>query len=264
MIFEYKNDDALDFGLPKIENTKEQQEEDTFNIKEFNQLVDDANNFITENDNPKESSNEDDDILKEILNPSKTYDFILPLKDDGKSEVSEPKNSSSGPEVKTPTSHQHNLYLCSDESCRRILKTMMLQKMDYIKNSLEMASSLASAEAAKRHIIPCRRKTSIFEDYLVKLSRELSVRSWRGSLKPEVTDLAEDGPNILYLASALGLAELIPGLFQWLEANPHPILERELNCTSTDNQGYTPLVSPDSFVLILISSMISQIFFLCS
>ena len=49
-------------------------------------------------------------------------------------------------------------------------------------------------------------------------------------------------PNLLYLATALGLSGFIHVLFQWLDSNPSHILEKEIDYEAQDLSGFTPLV----------------------
>ena len=51
-----------------------------------------------------------------------------------------------------------------------------------------------------------------------------------------------NNPNLLYLATALGLSGFIHVLFQWVESNPCQLLEKEIDLTAQDPIGYTPLV----------------------
>ena len=52
----------------------------------------------------------------------------------------------------------------------------------------------------------------------------------------------KNNPNLLYLATALGLSGFIHVLFQWVESNPCQLLETEIDLTAQDPIGYTPLV----------------------
>ena len=49
--------------------------------------------------------------------------------------------------------------------------------------------------------------------------------------------------NLLYLATALNLPGFIHVIFQWVDANPHAKLVKEVDCQAQDSSGYTPLVS---------------------
>ena len=53
----------------------------------------------------------------------------------------------------------------------------------------------------------------------------------------------EDNCNLLYLATALNLPGFIHVIFQWVDANPHATLVKEVDCQAQDSSGYTPLVS---------------------
>ena len=53
----------------------------------------------------------------------------------------------------------------------------------------------------------------------------------------------EDNCNLLYLATALNLPGFIHVIFQWVDANPHAKLVKEVDCQAQDSSGYTPLVS---------------------
>ena len=54
---------------------------------------------------------------------------------------------------------------------------------------------------------------------------------------------SEDNCNLLYLATALNLPGFIHVIFQWVDANPHAKLVKEVDCQAQDSSGYTPLVS---------------------
>ena len=107
---------------------------------------------------------------------------------------------------------------------------------------------------------------SLFEDYLIALVKHLSQKKWnRGATTNITTNSTEDeeeeienqsnntnaatvnfteknNPNLLYLATALGLSGFIHVLFQWVESNPCQLLEKEIDLTAQDPIGYTPLV----------------------
>ena len=107
---------------------------------------------------------------------------------------------------------------------------------------------------------------SLFEDYLIALVKHLSQKKWnRGATTNITTNSTEDeeeeienqsnntnaatvdfteknNPNLLYLATALGLSGFIHVLFQWVESNPCQFLEKEIDLTAQDPIGYTPLV----------------------
>ena len=74
----------------------------------------------------------------------------------------------------TPT---HNLYLCNDVSCQRILKTMLLQKFDDLKSHIvEDKSTTAVAGMASLTIL---RASTFFEDYLITIVKYLSQKKWK-------------------------------------------------------------------------------------
>ena len=88
---------------------------------------------------------------------------------------------------------------------------------------------------------------SLFEDYLIALVKHLSQKKWnRGAnTTNEINNTATDvltNPNLLYLATALGLSGFIHVLFQWLDSNPSQILEKEVDFIAQDPSGFTPLV----------------------
>ena len=120
---------------------------------------------------------------------------------------------------------------------------------------------------------------SLFEDYLIALVKHLSQKKWnRGATTNITTNSTEDedeeienqsnntnaatvdfteknNPNLLYLATALGLSGFIHVLFQWVESNPCQLLEKEIDLTAQDPIGYTPLVG---FQLSLLFTNISK------
>ena len=74
----------------------------------------------------------------------------------------------------TPT---HNLYLCNDVSCQRILKTMLLQKFDDLKSHIvEDKSATAVAGMASLTVL---RASTFFEDYLITIVKYLSQKKWK-------------------------------------------------------------------------------------
>ena len=169
----------------------------------------------------------------------------------------------------TPT---HNLYLCNDVSCQRILKTMLLQKFDDLKSHIvEDKSATAVAGMASLTVL---RASTFFEDYLITIVKYLSQKKWKSALASATTDqeqhgatatltkntnktitddtttatdntfnTTEDNCNLLYLATALNLPGFIHVIFQWVDANPHKKLVKEVDCQARDSSGYTPLVS---------------------
>ena len=174
----------------------------------------------------------------------------------------------------TPT---HNLYLCNDVSCQRILKTMLLQKFDDLKSHIvEDKSATAVAGMASLTVL---RASTFFEDYLITIVKYLSQKKWKSVLASSATsdqeqqlqhgatatltkntnktittddtttatdntfNTTEDNCNLLYLATALNLPGFIHVIFQWVDANPHAKLVKEVDCQAQDSSGYTPLVS---------------------
>ena len=172
----------------------------------------------------------------------------------------------------TPT---HNLYLCNDVSCQRILKTMLLQKFDDLKSHIvEDKSATVVAGMASLTVL---RASTFFEDYLITIVKYLSQTKWKSVLASATTDqeqqlqhgatatltkntnktttddtttatddtfnTTEDNCNLLYLATALNLPGFIHVIFQWVDANPHAKLVKEVDCQAQDSSGYTPLVS---------------------
>ena len=90
---------------------------------------------------------------------------------------------------------------------------------------------------------------SLFEDYLIALVKHLSQKKWnRGANSSTTNELINTdcglltNPNLLYLATALGLSGFIHVLFQWLDSNPSHILEKEIDYEDQDPSGFTPLV----------------------
>ena len=78
------------------------------------------------------------------------------------------------PQEQTPT---HNLYLCNDVSCQRILKTMLLQKFDDLKSHIvEDKSATAVAGMASLTVL---RASTFFEDYLITIVKYLSQKKWK-------------------------------------------------------------------------------------
>ena len=165
----------------------------------------------------------------------------------------------------------HNLYHCNDVSCQRILKTMLLQKFDDLKSHIvEDKSSTAVAGMASLTVL---RASTFFEDYLITIVKYLSQKKWKSVLASTTTDqehgatatltkntnktitddtttatdntfnTTEDNCNLLYLATALNLPGFIHVIFQWVDANPHAKLVKEVDCQAQDSSGYTPLVS---------------------
>ena len=135
--------------------------------------------------------------------------------------------------------NNHSLYLCNDASCQRILKTILLQKFDdFITYYIE------DIEAAKRPSLTILRASSVFEDYLITLVKYLSQKKWKhvGAKKNQLVEQDSTCPNLLYLAAALNLSGFVNLLFQWADSNPHPELAKEVDCSSQDPCGYTPLV----------------------
>ena len=170
----------------------------------------------------------------------------------------------------TPT---HNLYLCNDVSCQRILKTMLLQKFDDLKSHIVEDKSSGTAVAGMASLTVLRAST-FFEDYLITIVKYLSQKKWKSVLVSATTDqehgattatltkntnktitddtttatdntfnTTEDNCNLLYLATALNLPGFIHVIFQWVDANPHAKLVKEVDCQAQDSSGYTPLVS---------------------
>jgi flagellar assembly factor FliW len=93
----------------------------------------------------------------------------------------EPLNSTSLPQTQTttaiqPISSNHNLYLCKDVSCQRILKTLILQKFDHLMSfiHIEDQSSIKSSTA----MLTLHKSFTFFEDYLITLVKYLSQRKW--------------------------------------------------------------------------------------
>ena len=184
----------------------------------------------------------------------------------------------------TPT---HNLYLCNDVSCQRILKTMLLQKFDDLKSHIvEDKSATAVAGMASLTVL---RASTFFEDYLITIVKYLSQKKWKSVLASSATltdqeqqlqhgattatltkntnkaddtttttatdntfNTTEDNCNLLYLATALNLPGFIHVMFQWVDANPHTKLVKEVDCQAQDSEGYTPLVSTKAFKIVTI------------
>ena len=170
----------------------------------------------------------------------------------------------------TPT---HNLYLCNDVSCQRILKTMLLQKFDDLKSHI--VEDKPSTPVAGMASLTVLRASTFFEDYLITIVKYLSQKKWKSALASATTDQeqqlqhgatatltkntnktddtttatdntfnnTEDNCNLLYLATALNLPGFIHVIFQWVDANPHKKLVKEVDCQAQDSSGYTPLVS---------------------
>ena len=88
----------------------------------------------------------------------------------------------------------------------------------------------------------------MFEDYLIALVKHLSQKKWNRGANTTTNDInntATDvltNPNLLYLATALGLSGFIHVLFQWFDSNPSQILEKEIDFIAQDPSGFTPLV----------------------
>ena len=168
----------------------------------------------------------------------------------------EPLNSTSLPQTQTttaiqPISSNHNLYLCKDVSCQRILKTLILQKFDHLMSfiHIEDQSSIKSSTA----MLTLHKSFTFFEDYLITLVKYLSQRKWNktsgaNSASTITTQCQNDlssntTPNLLYLATALDLSGLIHLLFQWVDSNPCRELEMEVEPGHKDSNGFTPLVT---------------------
>ena len=188
----------------------------------------------------------------------------------------------------------HNLYLCNDISCQRILKTMLLQKFDDLKSHIVEDGKSAgniSGVSCKSSSLPVLKASTFFEDYLITIVKYLSQKKWKypslsntdqehlgatnttvnntkddtttnNSTKDEtydkateenVIDRGEDNCNLLYLATALNLPGFIHVIFQWADTNPHYLLNKEVDCTAQDLDGYTPLVRM-TIILELIES----------
>ena len=165
----------------------------------------------------------------------------------------------------------HNLYLCNDVSCQRILKTMLLQKFDDLKSHI--VEDKPSTPVAGMASLTVLRASTFFEDYLITIVKYLSQKKWKSVLASATTDqehgatatltkntnktitddtttatdntfnTTEDNCNLLYLATALNLPGFIHVIFQWVDANPHAKLVKEVDCQAQDSSGYTPLVS---------------------
>jgi hypothetical protein len=114
------------------------------------------------------------------------------------------------------TTIQHNLYLCHDEGCQRILKTMLLQRIDDLLTHLEEVSNSSKLTDSnhRRSSLMVMRASNVFEDYLVTLVKHLSQRKWKstkrhhqGTATAKAAANHQQVPNLLYLSAALGLAE---------------------------------------------------------
>ena len=169
----------------------------------------------------------------------------------------EPLNSTSLPQTQTttaiqPISSNHNLYLCKDVSCQRILKTLILQKFDHLLSFIHM-ETLEKSTTKSTTMLTLHKSFTFFEDYLITLVKYLSQRKWNktsgaNSASTITTQCQNDlssntTPNLLYLATALDLSGLIHLLFQWVDSNPCRELEMEVEPGHKDSNGFTPLVT---------------------
>ena len=147
----------------------------------------------------------------------------------------------------------HNLYLCKDVSCQRILKTLILQKFDHLLSFIHM-ETLEKSTTKSTTMLTQHKSFTFFEDYLITLVKYLSQRKWNKISGANSTstittqcqnDLSSNAttPNLLYLATALDLSGLIHLLFQWMDSNPCRELEMEVEPGHKDSNGFTPLVS---------------------
>ena len=147
----------------------------------------------------------------------------------------------------------HNLYLCKDVSCQRILKTLILQKFDHLLSFIHM-ETLEKSTTKSTTMLTLHKSFTFFEDYLITLVKYLSQRKWNKISGANSTstittqcqnDLSSNAttPNLLYLATALDLSGLIHLLFQWVDSNPCRELEMEVEPGHKDSNGFTPLVS---------------------
>ena len=168
----------------------------------------------------------------------------------------EPLNSTSLPQTQTttaiqPISSNHNLYLCKDVSCQRILKTLILQKFDHLMSLLSIEDQVSKSTTT---MLTLHKSFTFFEDYLITLVKYLSQRKWNKISGATTTqqfcqnDLSNVTPNLLYLATALDLSGLIHLLFQWVDSNPCRELEMEVDLKHQDSNGFTPLVRKKTFI----------------
>ena len=168
----------------------------------------------------------------------------------------EPLNSTSLPQTQTttaiqPISSNHNLYLCKDVSCQRILKTLILQKFDDLMSLLNIEDQVSKSTTT---MLTLHKSFTFFEDYLITLVKYLSQRKWNKISGATTTqqfcqnDLSNVTPNLLYLATALDLSGLIHLLFQWVDSNPCRELEMEVDLKHQDSNGFTPLVRKKTFI----------------
>ena len=86
----------------------------------------------------------------------------------------------------------HNLYLCNDVSCQRILKTMLLQKFDDLKSHIVEDKSSSTAVAGMASLTVLRAST-FFEDYLITIVKYLSQKKWKSVLASATTDQEQHG-----------------------------------------------------------------------
>ncbi len=161
-------------------------------------------------------------------------------KEENSSELLNDQNGSSMnlQPAEAESNSSHNLYLCNDVSCRRILKTMLLQKLDDLKTYIVEDKSTPKAS------LTILRASTFFEDYLITLVKYLSQKKWNISATTTADENASNSleTNALYLATALNLPGLVHLLFQWADSNPNPMLNKDVDCGAQDPTGFTPLV----------------------
>ena len=140
---------------------------------------------------------------------------------------------------------------------------MLLQRLDDLKNCYLVDEKTASPASTLSNSTNLFRASTLFEDYLITLVKYLSQqKKWKenviamnvsgankiypgdqNTLMSATNSVNTEGPNMLYLATALNLAGFIHILFQWADSNPPtPELKKEVDCASKDLTGHTPLV----------------------
>lgn len=193
--------------------------------------------------------------LDELLLTSNNFEDIIevePLKS-----IEQPSMNSATTTTQ-PTTTNHNLYLCKDVSCQRILKTLILQKFDDLMSLLNIEDQVSKSTTT---MLTLHKSFTFFEDYLITLVKYLSQRKWNKISGATTTqqfcqnDLSNVTPNLLYLATALDLSGLIHLLFQWVDSNPCRELEMEVDLKHQDSNGFTPLVRKENFYFLHFSQM---------
>jgi len=74
------------------------------------------------------------------------------------------------------------VYLCPDVSCQRILKTMLLQKLEDLIFNMDDPQKRQSSSLN----LQCR-SPSLFEDYLIALVKHLSQKKWNRGATTNIT-----------------------------------------------------------------------------